>query len=290
MRRAPRATAVPARATRRWWSTCSRAAASAARISATVATGRISARPAPAAALGHHHGHGHGGGMGERDVPAATCRRSASAAAPSASRRVGAPEVGPPPGARTTSTSRRANVPSPLPRAFMTASLAAKRAASRSVGSCERAASARSPTVKSRSASGDGAAGPGGTGRRRRRRRPPPPRRPPGPGGRSFDGHRLGQVPGAVDVVAEQAGQAIGQELQGHHVDHRGEQRLGGGTHSTWSATPPPARPRRRPPAPPWRPGWPPRPRWPSSSRRGGRGWPPRPPRCPAPPGRWARA
>ena len=108
---------------------------------------------------------------------------------------------------------------------------------------------------------------------------------------RSLDGHRLGQVAGAVGVVPVQAGQAVGQLLQRHHARPRA--RAAG-----WSAGPtargrprrPTPRRRRRPAARRWRRGCAPRRCWTASSPTAGCAWRCRRPRCPARSARSARA
>ena len=138
-----------------------------------------------------------------------------------------------------------------------------------------------------------------GAARHAARRRPSSARRasvvasaPPVDGaGRSFDGHRLGQVAGTVDVVAVQAGQAVGQLLQGDDADHRARAaaRRAAPT-GRGRPRPPPPRRRRRPPAPPWRRGCAPRRCWRAASPTAGCGWRCRPRPCPARSGRWDRA
>ena len=198
-------------------STRARAAASAARTSATVATGAHQRSPSATTMATAS-----AGGVGERDVPARDPAAGGPARRP---RRPGGarapPRSGRPRGPHHLHVAAARRRRCPLPRAFMTASLAAKRAASRSAGSPTRAASSRSSWLNSRAGEPRAAA-----------EHPaeavdvdgvdPHPHHPG-----SFDGHRLGQVARAVDVVAHEAGQAVGEELEGDHVDHRGQQRLG---------------------------------------------------------------
>ena len=118
-----RATAAPARSIST--STGSGAAASIAAISSGVTIGIMIGAQARAATTSRRSRAGRG--VGERQVPA--CRRPARPARPAAWPRHD--ERRPRPlSARSTSTSRKPNAPSPTPSAFITASLAANRAAS----------------------------------------------------------------------------------------------------------------------------------------------------------------
>ena len=221
-------------------------------------TGFTSARPSETplrGALGHHAGHGHGVGVGERHVPAASrrARRSARRPCPTgrAPRRavLGPHHLDVAEGRRPDAHAER------LHHRLLGGE--ARRQARAGVAHSAGVRPARS-SVNSRSHdAGAARRGPGGTGPRRRRRRRCHRRRPAPRRRRAASLHRdgLGQVAGPVDVVAVQPGDVVGEQLERHDVDHRGEQRV-----RSWGPTgrrrPGPRCPRRRrwPRAPPWRP------------------------------------